>query len=288
MSVKALDFPVMTGIEFAKGHGTGNDFIVIPDLNDDLDLHPRLIQALCDRHRGIGGDGVLRVVRSVDHGYFMDYRNADGSVAEMCGNGARVFARYLVDKSYHSAGEFSFDTRSGLIWANCPGDGDVSITMGRASDRGIQAPTDVTFGERSWSGMAVWAPNPHAVVMVTELDELDEVSGAPLVDPTIFPEGVNVEFVQSIAPGHVSIRIIERGVGETLSCGTGACAVAWALPRMLDTSASRREHEVGPVRVDVPGGTVWVHESSDGELTLTGPAVLVAEGHVDPIWWSQQ
>jgi diaminopimelate epimerase len=272
-------------VAFVKGHGTGNDFVVIPDVDGHLDLAADQVRWLCDRHRGIGGDGVLRVVRT-EHvlqfaefaavaEFFMDYRNADGSLAEMCGNGARVFVRYLDATGLVTDNDVVIATRGGLCSTTINADRSITIDMGMATTPKARAMPIVSVGERSWPATGVLVPNPHAVVFVDDLDEAGDLRTPPEVAPQdVFPDGVNVEFVATRGPGHVAMRVHERGVGETLSCGTGACAVAWA--------ARRRDGDVVSgetvTRVDVPGGTVTVTETDKGRLLLTGPADLVARG----------
>lgn len=281
----------LASVPFLKGHGTGNDFVLLPDTDGILDLTPERVRALCDRRFGIGGNGVLRVVptrtepdvadQSSEAEWFMDYRNADGTIAEMCGNGARVFARYLVDSGLHEPGLLRMATRSGVLQAEVPAVGEVAVSMGVAT-RDPGKNLEVQVAGRSWPAVGVHAPNPHVIVEVAEVAEAGSLLDAPLVTPESgVPDGANVEFVQVLEPGHVSMRVHERGVGETLSCGTGACAVAWAHASEHGASLS------AGVRVDVPGGTVRVHESLSGELVLTGPAVLVARGTLDAAWWGE-
>jgi diaminopimelate epimerase len=274
-------------VPFIKGHGTGNDFVIIPDIDGHLDLTPEQVRWLCDRHMGIGGNGVLRVVRT-EHvpgfeefapvaEFFMDYRNADGSLAEMCGNGARVFVRYLDATGLVTDNDVTISTRGGLRSVTINRDRTITIDMGRATTPRAKALPHVSVGGRSWPATGVLVPNPHAVVFVDELADAGDLADAPEVAPTdVFPDGVNVEFVVDRGEKHVAMRVHERGVGETLSCGTGACAVAWA--------ARRRDGDVGPGestwQVDVPGGTVHVTETAEGALLLTGPADLVARGTV--------
>lgn len=277
----------MTQVRVLKGHGTGNDFILVPDLDGQIELTDEMVQALCDRRFGIGGDGVLRVVRSAasddPHAtgaeFFMDYRNADGSSAQMCGNGIRVFARFLVEEGLADPAGMEIATRGGVRHVRRLGSGEYAVGMGAAT--AMEAVASVMVGNRSYPAAGVHVPNPHAVVFVTSVSAAGPLDRAPEVSPEhLFPEGVNVEFVERIAPGHVRMRVHERGVGETLACGTGACAVAWAMRRQGDESTS--------IRVDVPGGTLHVEER-DGELELIGPAVIVADGTLEPDWvaaWS--
>ena len=274
-------------VPFVKGHGTGNDFVIIPDVDGRLDLSAEQVRWLCDRRRGIGGDGVLRVVRT-EHvpemaefapvaEFFMDYRNADGSIAEMCGNGARVFVRYLDATGLVTDNDVVISTRGGLRSTMINADRTITIDMGMASTPRARALPHVSVGERSWPATGVLVPNPHAVVFVDDLADAGDLTTAPDVAPRdVFPDGVNVEFVVDRGERHVAMRVHERGVGETLSCGTGACAVAWAARRRTEPEAS------GPTtwQVDVPGGTVHVTENAMGALLLTGPADLVARGTV--------
>ncbi|MEV7328538.1 diaminopimelate epimerase [Micromonospora sp. NPDC093244] len=275
-------------MEFTKGHGTGNDFVLLPDPDGQLDLTPELVAALCDRRRGIGADGVLRVVRAAKHPdgaglageaeWFMDYWNADGSFAEMCGNGARVFVRYLLDAGLATPAGAALPvaTRAGVVRALVEG-GAVSVEMRRPR---VYDESAATLGGLTLAGTAVDVGNPHLVCVLpagVELAALD-LTRAPGFDPEVFPAGVNVEFIVAGDPvhgtdGHSLMRVYERGSAETLSCGTGACAVGAVALRDVG-------RDTGVVAVDVPGGrlTVTVTESS---CWLSGPAVLVATGEVD-------
>jgi diaminopimelate epimerase len=273
----------LAGLEVLKGHGTGNDFVLVPDVDAAHDLSPAQVQALTDRRHGLGGDGVLRVVPTASSPevaeqadkarWFMDYRNADGTTAEMCGNGARVFARYLVDSGLETGPEFAIATRGGARAVRIEDDGDVTIAMGTATTPRARAMPVVAVGDRSWNGSGVLVPNPHCVVFLdddAELESLD-LTRAPDVAPiAVFPDGVNVEFVVRVADHHVRMRVHERGVGETQSCGTGACAVMVAAAA-LDGAPTEARYVV-----DVPGGTVVVTRLADGEIELRGPADLVA------------
>jgi diaminopimelate epimerase len=263
------------GIAFAKGHGTGNDFVVVSDLDDRYDFTAKQVRAICDRQTGIGADGVLRVLHRDGH-YFMDYRNADGSIAEMCGNGARVFVRYLIEEGLVTSGDLVIGTRGGDREVRVHAAGDISVVMGVPTTPQLRAAPVVSVGDRIWNAVGVHIPNPHAVVFVDALVDAGDLRAAPAVSPDdVFPEGVNVEFVVPVAEAHVAMRVFERGVGETLSCGTGACAVAWA---------ARRRDGASPAQtwlVDVPGGRLEVTERADGQVVLTGPAVIVTRGEID-------
>jgi diaminopimelate epimerase len=271
---------------FVKGHGTRNDFVVLPDLDGSVhgDLEPHVVTALCDRRAGIGGDGVLRVLRGdVDGGaeWFMDYRNADGTVSEMCGNGIRVFARYLADSGLVDAGSLdgplAIDTRDGIKLATFCNDGEISVDMGTPK---VAGEVTVSVDGAVRSGRKVDMGNPHAVVLVDALADAGELRHPPIFDAADYPDGVNVEFVESRGPRHVGMRVFERGVGETWSCGTGACAVVAAA--VVD-EAERRGGAAGldlpaSYAVDVNGGTLTVTWGSDDHIHLKGPAELVASG----------
>jgi diaminopimelate epimerase len=265
----------MTTIDFAKGHGTGNDFVIVPDPDGALTLTPEWIAALCDRRLGIGGDGLLRVVRtaavpevahrSAEAEWFMDYYNGDGSLADMCGNGVRVYARYLLDKGLPATptDELRILTRAGLVTASIRDDGTIAATMPRPW---IGGPGVVRVSGIEYKGTAATCGNPNLVCTVDDPTRLD-LTGTPELDGEQFPAGANVEFITPISPRHVRMRVVERGVGETLSCGSGACAVA----------AVVLNGEFGTVAVDVPGGRLTVTIEADA-CVLSGPAVIVASG----------
>ena len=265
---------------FLKGHGTENDFVLLPDADGSVhgDLSPERVRALCDRRAGIGGDGVLRVVRSaavggpVEAEWFMDYRNADGSVAEMCGNGIRVFARYLVDAGLVSSKDFPVGTRDGLKQVSVDGE-LVTVDMGTPV---IGRDTWVRVGRGTpQAALQVTTGNPHAVTWVDDLAQAGPLREPPDVDGELYPDGVNVEFVVRRGARHLAMRVHERGSGETRSCGTGACAA------MVATAAVDGVPLGTAYRIDVPGGELSVTWTEDDRLLLTGPAVLVAEGSTD-------
>ncbi|MFC8850926.1 MULTISPECIES: diaminopimelate epimerase [unclassified Micromonospora] len=276
-------------MEFTKGHGTGNDFVILPDPDGALDLTPGLVAALCDRRRGLGADGVLRVVRAAKHPegaglageaeWFMDYWNADGSFAEMCGNGARVFVRYLVATglAQPEGAALPVATRAGVVRALVDGE-TISVEMRRPR---VYATSTAAQGGLTLAGAAVDVGNPHLVCALPaglELGALD-LTRAPGFDQAVFPAGVNVEFTVPGDPvdgtdGHVLMRVHERGSAETLSCGTGACAVAAVALQDVGRDA-------GTIAVDVPGGRLTVTVTGDS-CWLAGPALLIATGTLDP------
>lgn len=285
----------MPEIEFTKGHGTGNDFVLIPDPDGELELTPDIIAAICDRHFGIGADGILRVVRSaaIAEGaegvaggaeWFMDYRNADGSVAEMCGNGIRVFAHYLTSRGF---AEFPPDrplpiaTRAGIKDLVESEDG-FAVDIGTWRRSSMEPTVRAHRLPVARPGLGIDVGNPHVVVALATLDELEaiDLSIAPDLEPAP-AEGANVEFVVPEEPlvadgvGRIRMRVHERGSGETLSCGTGVVASALAI-RYYAGDAAPDEWQV-----DVPGGRLGVHVEprEDGEHAwLSGPAVLVFDG----------
>ena len=278
------------------GHGTENDFVVLPDPDGTVwpedRLDAALVRRLCDRRAGLGGDGVLRVVRSrhvPDAAavlgddlerceWFMDHRNADGSHAEMCGNGIRLFLHALVtegllDRSTCEAGVL-VGTRGGPRRVGATPQGDYWVDMGPAHPFGVG---EAILSGQTFSGQAISMGNPHLACLTgVDVDTLD-LTRAPEFDAGLFPEGVNVEIVNVVAPAaHIRLRVFERGVGETRSCGTGACAAAYAA--LMAGGATE-----GTVLVDVPGGRLSVDVTA-GTTVLTGPAVLVAAGALCPEW----
>ena len=277
-------------MRFAKGHGTENDFVILVDPAGEQGLSPGLAARLCDRRAGIGGDGVLRAVRATalaggtGNGsapgpgaaapeWFMDYRNSDGSPAEMCGNGIRVFARYLADHGLASGPGFTVATRCGPRRVRLDGDGDVTAEMGGVT---VLGPGRAVVGGVACDGLRVSVGNPHLACLVDPPLAGFDLTGPPRLDPAQFPQGGNVELVRVTGPGQVEMRVHERGSGETRSCGTGAVAGAAAA-----AAAAGQDH--GRWRVSVPGGQLTV-TLEPGAAWLTGPAVIVAEGELSDTW----
>ncbi len=288
-------------MKFAKGHGTQNDFVLLPDLTADLELSASAVAALCDRRRGLGADGVLRVTRAAAataagvledlpdgvtaDDWFMDYRNADGSVAEMCGNGVRVFAHYLRATGLEPRSEFVVGTRAGaravVLHAHDAVTAEVTVDMGKANPFGRGR---ATVGGRGFEGLAVDVGNPHLACVDPrltpgELAALD-VAAPVAFDAGQFPDGVNVEVLTAPVDDTVSMRVHERGVGETRSCGTGTVAAAVAALR-------HRDADTGTLTVRIPGGEVVV-TITDATSYLRGPSVLLAHGELAADWWSAQ
>ncbi|WP_144206610.1 diaminopimelate epimerase [Mycobacterium tilburgii] len=286
---------------FGKGHGTQNDFVLLPDVDAALPLTPQRVAALCDRLRGLGADGVLRVTTAsaavavgvldrlpdgVAAGdWYMDYRNADGSFAQMCGNGVRVFAHYLRASGMESRDEFVVGSMAGprtvtLHHADAT-NADVTVDMGKANRLGSG---EAVVGGRRLRGLAIDVGNPHLACVDPQLDgdrlaALD-VAAPVHFDRAQFPDGVNVEVLTAAVEGVVQMRVHERGVGETRSCGTGT--VAAAVAALADAGA-----DTGTLTVRVPGGDVVV-TITGATSYLRGPSVLVAHGEVSEQWWDAQ
>ncbi|HTZ13764.1 MAG TPA: diaminopimelate epimerase [Mycobacterium sp.] len=288
-------------MRFAKGHGTQNDFVVLRDPDAALALSPDVVSALCDRRRGLGADGVLRVTTAgaalaaavfdrIPDGvnpddWYMDYRNADGSTAQMCGNGVRVFAHYLRTSGLESRDEFVVGSLAGprpvVLHRVDATNADISVDMGKTNTLGEG---QAIVGGRTFSGLAVDVGNPHLACVdptltVASLAALD-VAAPVTFDKTQFPDGVNVEVLTAPVGGSVHRRVHERGVGETQSCGTGT--VAAAVAALAETGA-----DTGTLTVRVPGGDVVV-TVTDATSYLRGPSVLVARGDVSDQWWRAQ
>lgn len=288
-------------MKFAKGHGTENDFVLLVDLPAALDLRPAAVAALCDRRRGLGSDGLLRVTvagAACDAGvldglpegvtaddWFMDYRNADGSVAQMCGNGVRLFAHYLWAAGLERRRQFVVGSLAGprpveLHSADALR-ADVTVEMGKAS---LVGSGSAVVGGRRFGGLSVDVGNPHLACVEASLTDADlaalDVAAPVTFDAVQFPEGVNVEVLTAPRDGAASMRVHERGVGETRSCGTGTVAAAYAALQYQGEST-------GTLRVRVPGGEVAV-SITDAASYLRGPSVLVADGELSDLWWQAQ
>jgi diaminopimelate epimerase len=287
-------------IRFVKGHGTQNDFVVLGDLDAALTLTPAVVSALCDRRRGLGADGVLRVttagaalaagvldrmpdgVRADD--WYMDYRNADGSTAQMCGNGVRMFAHYLRAGGLETREEFVVGALAGprpvVLHHVDATNADVSVDMGKAN---LLGPGQAVVGGRTFDGLAVDVGNPHLAcvdpALTVEALAVLDVAAPVSFDEAQFPDGCNVEVLTAPADGAVSMRVHERGVGETRSCGTGTVAAAAAALSYAGATS-------GTLTVRVPGGDVVV-TVTEATSYLRGPSVLVAHGELSEQWWQE-
>ena len=266
---------------FVKGHGTENDFVLVPDANGQHELSAEQVARLCDRRSGIGGDGMIRVVRTDatedpaaveargEAMWFMDYRNSDGSLSEMCGNGIRVLGHFLATHAdVDPRNPLPIATRGGVKTLTFDGT-MVTVDMGRPEVLGT---AKVTVGERTFDARNISMGNPHAVVFVEDLADAGPLLEAPGHDAAVYPDGVNVEFAARRGEHHVAVRVHERGSGETRSCGTGACAV------MVAAALEDKTERGTPYTVDLPGGTLEIVWTEDDRILMTGPAVLTAEG----------
>lgn len=261
-------------IQATYGHGTHNDFVLVFDPTDELSITSAQTAAICNRTSGIGADGLIRITKR-DGAWFMDYRNSDGSLAEMCGNGIRVMARYLVAHGHQPEGIFAINTRGGMRHLRVPAEGDISVNMGQVVDE-MEEITAAHNGQ-VWNGYNISVGNPHAVVFVESVDDVGALNHPPVVRPKgSYPEGVNVEFVEFQSDGELKMRVHERGSGETQSCGTGTCAVALA--------ATLKSGKKLPVKwvIHPPGGRLEVEIDAHSNAILTGPAVLVSEHDIEP------
>jgi diaminopimelate epimerase len=280
-------------VAFTKGHGTGNDFVIVADAEGELELSDDQVAILCDRRFGIGGDGILRVVRSsaIAEGadavaagaeWFMDYRNADGSAAEMCGNGIRVFARFLDQAGWAAVGDAPLlvGTRAG-VKSLTRSDRGIEVDLGAFRIDEAEVLVRAKGLDVARPGVGVDVGNPHVVVALSSRAELDglDLAAIPVLDPHP-AAGANVEFVVPSDPlvvngvGSIAMRVFERGVGETLSCGTGVTASALAV-----------RHWAGPAAPDhwtvtVPGGELGVRVTAERHVLLSGPAALVYTGEI--------
>ena len=283
----------MTELRIWKYHGTGNDFVMLEDLDSTRPLSSRLVAALCDRRFGVGADGVIRVTPDVAGGdFFMDYWNADGSVAEMCGNGVRCLAKLVFERGHTSRTELdigtrdgvkhvSLDVRQGVVRSVTVGMGPPAFTrsqipmVGPADEPYLAEPFEVLG--HTFKASAVSMGNPHLVLFVDDDPARSDVAriGPAAENDAMFPEKANVEFV-AVAGDGLSVRVWERGVGETMACGTGACAA------LVAANEAGLVPSKAPARF--PGGLLQIERLPDDEVLLTGPAVRVAEGVLDAAW----
>ena len=251
------------------GHGTENDFVLIFDPENKIEVSADQVRAICNRKTGIGSDGFIRIGKE-NSKWFMDYRNNDGSIAEMCGNGIRVMAKYLIERGHQKAGIFPIDTRDGVKFLSAPDVGDITVNMGQI--REVFGEISATTNGHSWSGYNIDMGNPHAVVFVENISQVGDLAQPPIVEPADeYPDGVNVEFVEFLENGDLKMRVHERGVGETRSCGTGTCAVA------LAATLKKGMRLPATWIINPPGGRLSVEIDAHNNAILTGPAVLIED-----------
>jgi diaminopimelate epimerase len=273
-------------VPFTKMHGAGNDFVVFDGVTRPVPLTPEKIRRLADRHFGIGCDQVLLVERPTASGADFRYRifNADGGEVEQCGNGARCFVRFVRDRRLTAKDEIAVETLSGMIYPRLEPDGNVTVNMGVPRFEPAEVPFEASMREnvydlevngRKVSVTVLSMGNPHAVQVVPEVDSAPVNTQGPLIERhPRFPQRVNAGYMQIVDRGHIRLRVYERGAGETLACGSGACAavVAGRQRGLLDDK----------VDVKLLGGTLRVSWAGEGQpVWMTGPAVTVFEGTID-------
>lgn len=273
-------------LRFVKMHGLGNDFVVLDGVRQNITLSTEQVRFLADRHFGIGCDQLLLVEPSQNLNALFRYRifNADGSEVEQCGNGARCFARFVRDEGLTDATSIPVETASGIIVLHIEANGDVRVNMGEPrlepADIPFNAPERSMFysldvDQQTNDISVISMGNPHAVLRVDDLDTAPvKELGALIETHPRFPKRTNVGFMQVLSTDHIRLRVYERGAGETLACGTGACAavVAGRLHGWLDEQ----------VRVDLPGGSLHIQWSGEGHpVMMTGPASRVFTGQID-------
>lgn len=272
----------MDRLHFTKMEGTGNDFIVVDGLERETGSVVRQAKFLCDRRFGIGADQLLLILPSKKADFRMGIINADGSEVEMCGNGVRCFAKYLVDHGLFAGDTMAVETPAGIIRPTLTGDG-VTVDMGRPVLNGPDIPVrmngqiiskPLTVDGDTWNMTCVSMGNPHCVIRVDRLDDFPvETVGRQIETDSLFPRRTNVEFVEILNKGEIGMRVWERGAGETLSCGTGACASAVAAALNGWTSRS--------VVVHLKGGDLKIAWLDDDRVMMTGPAREVFTGEID-------
>ncbi len=272
-------------IEFTKMHGIGNDFVVIDAISQSVSLSAEQIRRLADRHVGVGCDQVLLVERPTQAGVDFRYRilNADGSEVEQCGNGARCFARFVHDKGLTTNNPVVVETAGGIIRLSLRPDGQVEVNMGEPRFAPAQIPFQAdaeaerytldVAGESVTLG-AVSMGNPHAVLQVPDVERAPVERLGPLIERhPRFPRRVNVGFMQVLSRDAIRLRVFERGAGETLACGSGACAAV--------VVGYRQGLLNDKVTVQLPGGSLEIHWPGRGPVLMTGPAETVFEGKIE-------
>jgi len=268
-------------ITFYKYEGAGNDFIMINNLNNELILKPEYIKNLCDRRLGIGADGIILLEKSDKADCFMNYYNSDGSVAEMCGNGIRCTAKFFIEQTNSNVGELNIDTRAGIKNIKVNGDDTYSVDMGSPIFSSVDFP-DKSTNIEGFDFQFVSMGNPHAVTFVDDLNKINiKEIGSKVETNKLFLNKINVEFVEKIKDNYFKVKVWERGCGETLACGTGACAVYSILSSQ--GLSLRKESELGlaslnEITLEFPGGKLFLSKNEKGHVILRGPATFVFEG----------
>jgi diaminopimelate epimerase len=259
-------------IEFYKYEGAGNDFIMINNLKGEINFEPDYVKSLCDRHFGIGADSLILLESSNKADCFMNYYNSDGTQAEMCGNGARCTAKFYFEQTKKTGNELNVDTRAGIKNIKVNNDDIYSVNMGLP----IFNHQDFPMGEikiNNFDLECVSVGNPHAVILVGNLEDFNiKEIGSKIENDFHFPNKINVEFVQKIDEVNYKVKVWERGCGETLACGTAACAVFAILDKKIDFK--------NEIILEFPGGKLYLTKDHEGNIILRGPATFVYKGEI--------
>ncbi len=265
--------------EFSKYHGAGNDFIMIDNRDEHFNVkNIKNIKLLCDRHFGIGADGLILLESSKKADCFMNYYNSDGSLAEMCGNGIRCLAKFFLaqtNSKRHKLKELLIDTRAGIKKVIKNDDGSFSVNMGTPAFSHSDFPNNSLVLENILFKF-VSIGNPHAVGLVKNISEFDISKIGPKIENNLhFPNKINVELVEKVTDNYFKVKVWERGCGATLACGTGACAVYAILKK-----DSVRQDLTREIALEFPGGNLYLSENKEGQIILRGEAVCVFKGEI--------
>jgi diaminopimelate epimerase len=264
-------------IKFYKYEGAGNDFIMVNNLDGSIKLEPEYITQLSDRHFGIGADGVILLEKSDKADCFMNYFNSDGTIAEMCGNGARCSAKFFREQTKSDKKEINLDTRAGIKNIKINDDDTYSVDMGSSIFESPDFPSD-SLNLEGYEFNCVSMGNPHAVTIVDGLNKIEIKEIGPKIENNpLFPNKINVEFVEKLNDNYYKVKVWERGCGATLACGTGACAVYSILTKLSPRSDLGGKNEI---TLEFPGGNLFLSENQQGHVILRGPATFVFEGEI--------
>jgi diaminopimelate epimerase len=271
-------------LNFHKYEGAGNDFIMINNLKGDIILTPEYISSICDRHFGIGADGVILLEKSdkadlssqspeTKADCFMNYYNSDGSIAQMCGNGSRCTAKFFLEQTGYDLREINLNTRAGIKNIKINDDNNYSVNMGQPYFESNDFPSGIVNLE-GFSFNCMSMGNPHAVTLVDKLENVDIKTIGPKIENNVhFPNKINVEFIEKISNDYYKVAVWERGCGVTLACGTGACAVFAILNK---TEKFNKE-----ITLEFPGGKLFLSQNSEGQIILRGPAKFSFKGEIE-------
>lgn len=262
-------------LNFYKYEGAGNDFIMINNLDRNIVLEQEQIKSICDRHFGIGADGVILLEFSDKADCFMNYYNSDGTIAQMCGNGARCTAKFFIEQTNSNLKELNIETRAGIKNIKIKKDDTYSVNMGVPIFSSSDFPNK-SINIEGFDFNCVSMGNPHAVTLIENLNKIDLKTIGPKVENNKnFPNKINVEFVEKVNNDYYKVKVWERGCGETLACGTGACAVYVILNKL-----SARTVLVEEITLEFPGGKLFLSENHKGQIILRGPATFVFKGEI--------